>query len=58
MSETVSCPACHGSGACARCGGSGGGDSAGSQCPDCKGTGDCPRCEGEGVLSAEPEQGA
>jgi hypothetical protein len=56
MSEPVTtpCPDCGGTGTCRRCGGSGGGDSAGAQCPDCRGTGDCRRCDGEGAVEEEP----
>jgi hypothetical protein len=52
---TIPCPHCQGTGSCARCGGSGGGDSADSQCADCKGTGDCRHCDGEGTMPESPE---
>jgi hypothetical protein len=54
MSKLVECPECHGSGACLRCGGSGGGDSAEALCRACRGSGDCPRCDGEGRIEQDP----
>ena len=39
------CPECNGSGACAKCSGSGE-----TQCGRCEGSGDCRKCHGSGVI--------